>query len=70
MAPLEFTEDDVTWVASNISGVVGALGAEVIDLRNWLIHSGCAAEGLRVIVARLSDCMDNSFPPPGLPIAQ
>ena len=27
---LDFTEDDVTWVASKISGAAGALGAEAI----------------------------------------
>ena len=35
--PLEFTEDDVTWVASKISGAAGVLGAEAIELRNWLL---------------------------------
>ena len=28
--PLDFTEDDVTWVASNLSGAAGALGAEAM----------------------------------------
>ena len=28
--PLDFTEDDVTWVTSNLSGSAGALGAEAI----------------------------------------
>ena len=32
--PLDFMEDDVTWVASKLSVAAGALGAEVIDLRN------------------------------------
>ena len=35
--PLYFTENDVTWVASKISGVAGALGAEAMELRNWLL---------------------------------
>ena len=39
--PFNFTEDDVTWVASNLSGAAGALGAEVIKLRNWLLCFGC-----------------------------
>ena len=26
--PLEFMEDDITWVASKLSGAAGALGAE------------------------------------------
>ena len=37
MVPLDFTEDDVMWVASNISGAIGTLRAEAIELRNWLI---------------------------------
>ena len=36
--PLNFTEDDVTWVASKLSGAAGALGAEAIELRNWLLR--------------------------------
>ena len=32
MVPLDFTEDDVTWVASKLSGAAGALGAEAMDL--------------------------------------
>ena len=39
-APLDFTEDDVTWVASKLSGAAGALGVEVIELRNWLLRFG------------------------------
>ena len=35
--PLDFTEDDVTWVASNLSGAAGVLGAEAMDLRTWLL---------------------------------
>ena len=31
---LDFTEGDVMWVTSKLSGGVGALGAEAIDLRN------------------------------------
>ena len=42
MVPLDFTEDDVTWVASKLSGDVGALGAEAIELCNWLLRFGCA----------------------------
>ena len=41
--PLNFTEDDVMWVASKISGAAGALGAELIDLRNWLLCFGCSS---------------------------
>ena len=35
--PLDFTEDDVAWFASKLSGAAGALGAETIELRNWLL---------------------------------
>ena len=37
-APLDFTEDDVTWVASKLSGAAGALGAEAMELRSWLLR--------------------------------
>ena len=61
--PLDFKEDDVPWVASKLSGAVGVLGAEAIDLRNWLLRFGFLSEDLRVIVSRLADWMDN-FPLP------
>ena len=38
--PLDFTEDDVTWVASKLSGAAGALGEEAIELRNWILFFG------------------------------
>ena len=60
---LDFTEDDVTWVASKISGAAGALGAEAVELRNWLLQFGCVSEKLRVVFARLADWMANSSPP-------
>ena len=53
--PLDFTEDDVTWVASKLSGAAGALGAEAMELRNLLLRFGCASEELRVVVASLAD---------------
>ena len=59
------TEDDVTWVASNLSGTAGALGAEAMEMKNWLLCFGCASEELRVVVARLADWMANSSPPLG-----
>ena len=61
--PLDFTEYEVTWVASKLSGVAGALGAEAIELRNWLLCFRCASEELRVVVDRLEDWMANSSPP-------
>ena len=61
--PLDFTEDYVTWVASKLSGAAGVMGAEAIELRNWLLSFDCESEDLRVVVARLDDWMDNSSPP-------
>ena len=54
---LDFTEDEVTWGASKLSGAAGALGAEAIELRNWLLCFGCASEELRVVVAMMADWM-------------
>ena len=62
MVTLDFTEDDVTWVASKLSGAAGALGAEAMELRNWLLCFGCVSEELRVVVASLADSM--AYPPP------
>ena len=62
-ATLEFLEDDVIWVASNLSGAAGALGSEAIELRNWIIYFGCTLEDFRVVVTDLSDWMANSSPP-------
>ena len=39
--PLDFMEDDVTWVASKLFGGAGALGAEAIEMRNWILRFGC-----------------------------
>ena len=64
-APLDFTEDDVTWAVSKFSGVAGVLGAEAIELINRLLCFGCASKELRVVVASLADCMANSCPPLG-----
>ena len=58
--PLDFTENDVTWVASKLSGAAGALGEEVIELRNWLLCFGFLSEEFRVIVSRLAGWMANS----------
>ena len=63
--PLDFTEDDVTWVASKLSGATDALGAEAIELHNWLLRFRCTSEELRVVVASLADWMENSSPPLG-----
>ena len=53
--PFDFTEDYVMWVSSKLSGAAGVLGAEAIELRNWLLCFRCASEELRVVVARLAD---------------
>ena len=65
--PLNFTEDDVTWAASKLYGTAGSMGAEAMELRNWLLRFRCASEELRVVVARLADWMANPPPPPGPP---
>ena len=44
MVPLDFTEDDVTWVVSKLSGAAGALGAQVMELRSWLLRFRCASK--------------------------
>ena len=62
--PLDFTEDDVTWVVSKLSGALGALSVEEIEPINWILRFGCLSEELRVIAARLDDWMDNYPPPP------
>ena len=63
MVHLDFTQDDMTWFASKLSGAAGVLGAEAVELRNWLLCLGCSSEELRFAVARLADWMDNSSPP-------
>ena len=55
MVPLDFTEDDITWVASKLSSAAGALGAEAIELRNWLLCFICLSEELMVVVTRPAD---------------
>ena len=63
--PLDFTEDDVTWVASKLTSAAGALGVEAMVLRNWLLLFGCASKELRIVVANLADWMANHPPPLG-----
>ena len=60
--PLDCMEDDVTWVTSKLSGAAGALGAETIELHNWVLRFECASEELRVFIAILADWMANSYP--------
>ena len=51
--PLDFSEDDIMWVASNLSGTAGALGDEVIELRDWLLCLVYALKYFRVFVVNL-----------------
>ena len=60
--PLNFTEDDVTLVASNLSGAADALGAESIELINWLLRFWFTSEELRVVINGVADWMSNSSP--------
>ena len=60
--PLDFSEENITWVASILSGASGALGAEAFELRNCLLHFGCTSEEFRVVVANLVEFMANSPP--------
>ena len=62
--PLDLSEDDVMWVAFKISVPARALGADAVELRNWLLRFGCALEQFGVVVAYLADRMANP-PPPG-----
>ena len=60
---LNFSEDDVTWMTSNLSGAAGALGADGIELKNWLLRFGCEPKEFRVVVVDLAHWMANSYPP-------
>ena len=60
-APLDFTEDDITWVTSNLSVTANTLGLEAIDIRNWLVFFGCALEELSIVFIRLADWMANLY---------
>ena len=64
--PLEFLEDNATWVASKLSGAYGALGAEAIELGNWLLRFGCTLEEFRVVAADMAEWMATPPPPPGM----
>ena len=60
--PLDFSEDEITWVASKLSGTAGTLGTEAIELRNFPFHFRCVLEEFKVIVADMNHWMDNSSP--------
>ena len=63
MVPLDFLEDNVTWVASKLSGATWAMGDEAIEINNWLLLFVCASEEFRFAVANVADCMANYSPP-------
>ena len=67
MVPLDFSEDDVTWVTSKLSGADGALVPEAIKLRNYLLSFGCASEVFRAVVANLDYWIATPPPPVCLP---
>ena len=54
-APLDFLEDDVTWVASNLSGATWAMRAKTIELRNCLLSFECPSEEFRVVNVNFPD---------------
>ena len=62
---LDLTEDDVTCVVSKLSGTVGTLGEEAIELINWFLSFGCTSEDLRVVVYRMAEWMANPPNPHG-----
>ena len=61
--PLDLLEDDSMWMEFKISGSTGALGAEAIDMRNWLLRFGCVSEEFKVVVTNLADWVTNSSSP-------
>ena len=61
--PIDFSEDNIKRVESKLSGAAGGLGAETIELRNWLLRLGCASEKFRFVVANMADWMANPPPP-------
>ena len=63
MVPIDFTDDDVMWVASKLPSEASMPGAEAIELINWIICFGCNPDELRFVVYNLDDWMDNSSPP-------
>ena len=63
IVPLDFSEEDVMWVASKLSGAAGVLRAKAIDLGNWLLCSRCVSEDFRVVVSNMAYWMaDYSLP--------
>ena len=63
--PLNFLEEDITWVVSKLSGVAGTLGVKALELKNWLLRFRCASKELWEVVADLYDWMATPPPPQG-----
>ena len=57
MVTLDFSEDELIWVASKLLVTAESLGAEAIELINWLVCFRCSSEELRVVIANLSGWM-------------
>ena len=53
--PLDLSEDEVTWVAYKISSTARVLGAEAIELSNWILRFGYALKEFRVVFANMAD---------------
>ena len=60
--PHKLSENDATWVASELSGTAGELELEAIELSNWILLFGCSLEEFRVVVADLGDWVPISSP--------
>ena len=61
MVHVNFTEDVVTCIASKLSGKAGALGAEAVDMRNWIIRFGVCQS---ISGSLLSSWLTGWLPPP------
>ena len=53
--PLHFSENEATWVASNLSGATWAMRAKTIELRNCLLSFECPSEEFRVVNVNFPD---------------
>ena len=50
------------WVSFKLSDAAGVLGAEVVELINWLLPFGCTSGGFRVVVTDMADWLDKPSP--------
>ena len=65
--PLNFSENVIPWLVSNISGATGALVVEVIEIKHWILGFGCASEETRDLIVNLAYWLTNPHPPPSGP---